>query len=128
MMKVADVTLTPDGVGTEALLKAKTPVFTETVAIEYTEVVQDERIVFHGDAVMVWAGLRREVSIATHVFTWMFEPEDGGTRLDLVLVVQNPPMWQRILDRLSDKASRKMINGRLARIKAAAEEQATTPS
>jgi len=128
MMKVADATLTPDGVGTEARVEAKTPLFTETVAIEYTEVVPDERIVFTGDAVMVWFGLGRGISIATHVLTWTFQPEDGGTRLNLAVVVQNPPMWQRVFDRLLDKSSQKMFNGRLTRIKAAAQEQATTPS
>ena len=128
MMKVVEATLTPDGVGTGALLKAKTPVFTETVAIEYTEVVPDERIVFKGDAVMVWFGLGRGISIATHVLTWTFQPEHGGTRLDLAVDVQNPPMWQRFFDRLLDKSSQKMFNGRLARIKAATEEQATASS
>lgn len=125
MMKVVDATLTPDGVGTEARLEAKTPLFTETVAVEYTEVVLDERIVFEADAVMVWFGLGRGISIATHVLTWTFRPEDGGTRLDLAVVVQNPPRWQRILDRLSDRAGRRMFDGRLSRIKAAVEEKAT---
>ncbi len=124
MMKVVEATLTPDGVGTKALLKAKTPVFTETVALEYTEVVPDERIVFTGDAVMVWFGLGRGISIATHVLTWTFQPEDGGTRLDLAVEVENPAMWQRFFDRLLDKSSQKMFNGRLARIKAAAEDKA----
>jgi uncharacterized protein YndB with AHSA1/START domain len=128
MMKVVEATLTPDGVGTEARLKAETPLFTETVAIEYTEVVRDERIVFKADAVMVWLGRGRGISIATHSLTWTFQPEDGGTRLSLVVVVQNPPLWQRIFDRLSDRAARKMFNGRLARIKAATEEQTTAAS
>ena len=154
MMKVVDATLTPDGVGTKAQLKAKTPLFTETVSIEYTEVVPDERIVFEADAVMVWFGLGRGISIATHELTWTFDTdyqdsagsnhgtptnasltpgrvganalELVGTGLDLVVVVQNPPMWQRAFDRLLDKSARKMFNGRLARIKAAVEEQATT--
>ncbi len=87
-----------------------------------------QRIVFTGDAVMVWFGLGRGISIATHVLTWTFQPEDGGTRLNLAVVVQNPPMWQRAFDRLLDESSQKMFNGRLARIKAATEEQATTAS
>lgn len=128
MMKVADATLTPEGVGTKALLKGWMLVFSESVAIEYTEVVPDRRIVFQGDATMAFAGLGRGFSIATHILTWTFAPENGGTRLDLVVVVQNPPLWQRILDRLSDKSARKMFNGRLTRIKAAVEEQATTVS
>jgi uncharacterized protein YndB with AHSA1/START domain len=128
MMEVVEATLTPDGVGTEARLEAKTPLFTETAAVEYTEVVRDERIVFTADAVMVWFGLGRGISIATHVLTWTFQPENGGTRLSLVVVVEDPPLWQRIFDRLSDKAARKMFNGRLARIKAAAEEKATAAS
>jgi uncharacterized protein YndB with AHSA1/START domain len=128
MMKVADAALTPEGVGTEAQLKAKTPLFTETVALEYTEVVPDQRIVFQGDPTMTFLGRGRRISIPVHIFTLTFEAERGGTRLNLVVEEQDPPRWYRILDRLFDKSSRKMISDRLARIKATAEEQTTTVS
>lgn len=128
MMKVADATLTPEGVGTKAHLKAKMFVLSETVAIEYIEVVPDQRIVFQGDPTMTFAGLGRGISIPIHTWTWTFEPENGGTRLTLVVVEENPPRWYRILDRVFDTSSRKQVNDRLARIKAATEEQATTAS
>lgn len=126
MMRVVDATLTQEGVGTGAQLKAEMPLFAETVALEYTEVVPGRRIVFQVDPTMSFLGRGRGISIPLHIFTWTFEPEDGATRLDLVVEEKNPPRWYRILDRLFDRSSRKMINDRLARIKAAAEEQATT--
>jgi uncharacterized protein YndB with AHSA1/START domain len=122
MMKVADATLTPEGVGTEAHLRAKMPLFTETVALEYTEVVPDRRIVFQGDPTMTFVGRGRGISIPVHIFTWTFESENGVTRLELVVEERNPPRWYRILDRLFDKSFRKQVNERLARIKAAAEQ------
>jgi uncharacterized protein YndB with AHSA1/START domain len=128
MMKVADATLTPEGVGTEANLKGEMPLFTETAALEYTEVDPGRRIVFRGDPTMSFLGRGRGISVPVHVFTWTFEPKEGGTQLDLVVREQNPPRWYRILDRLFDESSRKMINDRLARIKAAVEEKATTAS
>ena len=128
MMKVADATLTPEGVGTKAHLKARMLVLSETVDIEYTEVVPNQRIVFQGDPRTTFAGLGRGISIPIHTWTWTFAPEDGGTRLTVVVVEENPPRWYRILDRVFDKSSRKQVNDRLARIKAAAEEQATTVS
>ena len=126
MMKATDAALTQEGVGTTAQLKGRMLVFTETVAVEYTEVIPDRRIVFHGDATMALAGLGRGISIATHVLTWTFAPEKGGTRLTLAVAVQNPPTWQRFLDRVFDKSSKKMFSERLARIKAASEQQAAT--
>jgi uncharacterized protein YndB with AHSA1/START domain len=126
MMKVAGATLTSEGVGTEAHLTAKMPLFTETVALEYTEVVPDERIVFQGHPTMKFLGRGRGVSVPVHIFTWTFEPEKGGTRLNLVVEEQDPPRWYRILDRLIDKSFREQVNDRLARIKAGAEEQTTT--
>ncbi|MGD2043036.1 MAG: hypothetical protein PVJ28_05240 [Acidimicrobiia bacterium] len=128
MMKVVDATLTPEGVGTEAKLEAKMPLFTETVALEYTDVIPDQRIVFQSDPTMTFLGRGRPISIPVHIFTLTFEPERGGTRLDLVVEEQNPPRWYRILDRIFDKSSKKMINDRLARLKAAAQEQATKVS
>jgi uncharacterized protein YndB with AHSA1/START domain len=125
-MNVADATLIPGGVGTTAHLTGKMFVFVEEVAIEYVEVVRDHRIVFQAYPTMTAAGLRHRISVATHTLTWTFTPEDGGTRLAVVVVEQNPPRWQRVLDRLTAKGFSKQARERLARIKASLEEESTT--
>lgn len=123
MYKVTDATLTREGVGTKAQLVAKMFVFVEDIAIEYVEVVPDQRIVFQAHPTMTLAGLGRlSVSVAIHNWTWTFEPEDGGTRLNLVVVEQEPPWWQRVLDRVMEKGFSTQVRNRLARIKASNEE------
>jgi len=101
-------------------------VFVEEVAIEYVEVVRDRRIVFQAYPTMTVAGLRQRISVATHTFAWTFTPEDGGTRLAVVVVEQDPPRWQRVLDRLTEKGFSKQVRERLARIKASLEEESPT--
>ncbi len=59
-----------------------------------------------------------------HNWTWTFEPEDGGTRLNVVVVEQDPPRWQRAMDRLTEKSFNAQVRDRLARMKATVEEQA----
>lgn len=125
-MNVADATLVPGGVGTTAHLVGKMFVFVEEVAIEYVEVVRDRRIVFQAYPTMAVAGLGYRISVATHTLTWTFTPEDGATRLDLVVVEQDPPRWQRVLDRFSEKGFSKQVRERLARIKASLEDESPT--
>jgi uncharacterized protein YndB with AHSA1/START domain len=128
VMKVVDATLTREGVGTKARLTARVFIFVEDVAIEYVEATPDQRIVFQAHPTMTPAGLglKRGISTAIHNWTWTFEPEDGGTRLNLVVVEQNPPRWQRAMDRLTEKSFNTQVRDRLARMKAAVEKQATT--
>jgi hypothetical protein len=45
---------------------------------------------------------------------------------DLVIVEQDPPWWQRLLDVVGKKSWAKLIRDRLARIKAKSEEQAAS--
>ena len=61
-----------------------------------------------------------------HNWTWTFEPEDGGTRLNVGVIEQNPPRWQRAMDRLTEKSFNTQVRDRLARMKAMVEEQSTT--
>ena len=127
-MKVADTTVIPGGVGTTAHLSDRLLIFAQDVPIEYVEVVPDQRIVFEGDWRMTIMGLGIGFSAGIHSWTWSFVPEDEGTRLTMRVVVLNSPRWQRILDRVAEKSYSKQIRERLARIKAAAEEQAATAS
>lgn len=127
-MKVADATLVPEGVGTTAHLTGRMLIFVQDVPIEYVEVVPDQRIVFEGDWRMTIMGWGIGFSAGIHSWTWSFIPEDEGTRLTMRVVVFKSPRWQRVLDRVAEKSYTKQIRERLARIKAAAEEQASTAS
>jgi uncharacterized protein YndB with AHSA1/START domain len=103
-------------------------IFVQDVPIEYVEVVPDQRIVFEGDWRMTIMGWGIGFSAGIHSWTWSFIPEDEGTRLTMRVVVFKSPRWQRVLDRVAEKSYTKQIRERLARIKAAAEEQASTAS
>ena len=127
-MKVVDATLIPEGVGTTAHLTDRMLIFVQDVPIEYIEVVPDQRIVFEGDWRMTIKRLGIGFSAGIHSWTWSFTPEDEGTRLTMRVVVHKSPRWQRLLDRMAEKSYSKQIRERLARIKAAAEEQAATAS
>jgi uncharacterized protein YndB with AHSA1/START domain len=126
-MKVVDASLAPDGVGTKAHLTSRVFVFVEEVTIDYVEVTPDQQIVFDAHPKMTPVGLgpKRGISVAIHRWTWTFESEGGGTRLNLVVVEQDPPRWQRAMDRLTEKWFNRQVRDRLARIKATVEEQAT---
>ena len=127
-VEVADATLVPEGIGTTAHLTGSMLIFVQDVPIEYVEVVPDERIVFEGDWRMTIMGLGIGFSAGIHSWTWSFVSEDEGTRLTMRVVVHKSPRWQRALDRMAEKSSSKQIRERLARIKAAVEEQAATAS
>lgn len=123
---VSESTLFPEGVGTRAKVVVKTVAFTEEIAIEYVECVPDQTIVFTGDPKMTIAGLG-PFGDDIHTWTWTFAPEDGGTRMTVVVVSQeDAPWWERLFDRITAKNFSKEITGRLARIKAGAEEQAAS--
>ena len=122
---VVDVTLTPDGVGTTARVVVE-GVVSEDIAIEYVTVVPDQKIDFHAYPKMTVSLFGdRTIPIATHVWSWTFTPHEGGTRLSLTVVEQDPPRWQKLLDRLSEKSGTKHVHDRLARIKANIEAQTT---
>jgi len=123
--KVADATLTPEGVGTRAHLAAKMLIFTEDVAIDYVEVVPDQRMVFDARPTMTIAG--RQLGAEVFTWTWTFAPTDGGTTLDVAVANRGGASWERALDALgTEKVLIKQSRERLARIKAGAEEQAAT--
>lgn len=103
-------------------------IFVQDVPIEYVEVVPDQRIVFEGDWRMTIMGLGIGFSAGIHSWTRSFVPEDEGTRLTMRVVEFKSPRCQRVLDRVAEKSYSRQIRERLARIKAAAEEQAATAS
>ncbi len=130
---VPDATLVPEGVGTRALVVARVAVFTEEIALEYVELVPDQRIVFEAFPRMTIARLGHRVISAgpLHTWTWAFAPEGAGTRLTLVVVGQDASRWERALDlvtgrMLSGMFSRE-IRDRLGRVKAGVEAQGDSP-
>jgi len=129
--QVSEVTVVSEGAGTQAQVQSKVAVFIEDIAIEYVEVVPDERIVFEARPKMSIRGLRWFVVLSSlHTWTWTFAPEDGGTRLTAVVVEHDAPRWERALDALTagtpTRTFSKEIRGRLDRIRAGAEEQAAS--
>lgn len=104
---VADATLTTEGLGTRARLVAKMLVFTEDVAIDYVEIVPDQRIVFEARPKMTITRLGRFVIPGSlHTWTWTFAPEDGRTRLTVSVVEHDAPRRERALDALSGPSRR----------------------
>ena len=129
--EVTEALVVPQGAGTRARISAQVAVFTEDIAIEYVEVVPDERIVFEARPRMTIRGLRWFVIPSSlHTWTWTFAPECGGTRLTAVVVEHDAPRWERALDaltaRVPTRTFSKEIRDRLDRIKAGAEEQAAS--
>lgn len=121
-------TVVPEGAGTRAQVVSKVAVFTEDIAIDYVELVPDQRIVFEARPKMTFRGLGWFVIPGSlHTWTWTFAPEDGGTRLTAVVVEHGAPGWERALDALTartlTRTFSKEIRERLARIKAGAEQQ-----
>lgn len=104
---VSDATLTPDGVGTRTHAVARMGPFAEDVPIEYVEVVPDQRIVFTADPKVTARRGRWVISgDDVHTWTWTFAPEDGGTRLGVVVVSKAGPRWRRLLDRVGNRMCR----------------------
>lgn len=128
MYTATDATVTVEGVGTRAHLVTGPGAFSEDVAIEYVELVPDRRIVFdaHPDVTLAVLG-RHTITGSVHRWTWTFTPEAGGTHLAVAVVEQDAPRWERVMDLLTVRTMTRMfckqVRGRLARIKAAAEEQ-----
>lgn len=93
-----------------AHVAAKVIVLTEDVAIEYVEVVPDQRIVVEAHPTMTIAG--RQLGAEIFDWTWTFEPADGGTTLAVGVVNRGGAWWERALDALgTEKALSKQIRG-----------------
>lgn len=125
-LEVTDVAITPEGVGTTAHIVGRFAkgMILEQVEREYTEVVPDARIVTKAHGMMRVAGRTKEVANPA-IFTWLFEPEDGGTKLTFVVLEKDLGWWQSKLESVSALAMSKSINSMLAAIKTGIEDQAS---
>lgn len=119
---VVDVEAVPGGVGTTAHLSMKMGVLQESDRIEYVDVVPDRRIVIAMQPTMV-LGTAKGVHSQTALYslTHEFEPEADGTRLTLRVQVHDPPLVERMIDRLEGKSPERMVRNRLERIAQAVE-------
>jgi uncharacterized protein YndB with AHSA1/START domain len=125
-LQVAEVTITPDGVGTTAHIVGRFAkgMLVERIEREYTEFVPDERIVSKAHAQMRVAGRTRTVSNGP-VFTFLFEAADGGTKLTLVAVEADLAWWQGLLEPVSARVMTKGMQHMLSAIKIGAETRAS---
>lgn len=121
-LKVTDVAITPKGVGTTAHIEGKFArgMIVEQIEREYTEVAVDERIVTKAHAKVRFAGLTRDVANGP-IFTWLFEDEDSGTKVTLVVLEEDLNWLQNLLESVSAAAMGKNLHGMLAALKTGVE-------
>ena len=126
-LEVTDVEMTPEGVGTTARIVAKFAkgMMVEQVEREYTEFVPDERIVSKAHVKVRFAGLTKETANGP-VITWLFDSEDGGTKLTLVVLEEDLAWWQSMVESASALVMSKNMNSVLAAIKTGVESQASS--
>lgn len=72
-----------------------------------------------------FAGRTRDVANGP-IFTWLFEPEDRGTRLTFVVVEEDLGWWQRIGESVSAAVMAKTMHGMLEAIKTGVESRASS--
>lgn len=122
---VVDAEVTPDGTGTTAHLSMKSRVLEEADRLEYVDVVPDRRIEIAMQPTMSLSGLRKpRHETALYSLIHEFEPDAGGTRMTLKVLVHDPPLYERMIDRLEGKAADKLVHNRLQRIAKAVEHAA----
>lgn len=131
--EVTDAAPHPGGLGTTAQITTKTGPFTEQIALDYVEVIPNERIVFEAHPRMTFPRLPKlEIPGSLHTWTWTFEPDDGRTRLAVVVVEHDASRSARALDALTGHALSKgftqEIRDRLGRIRAACETHTPSPA
>ncbi len=123
---VVDAATVAGGVGTTAHLSMRMGVLEEADRLEYVEVVPDRRIVIAMQPTMSLGGSRGLRSdTAAYTLTHEFAPEAGGTRMTLRVQVHDPPLHERMIDRLEGKGPDRMVRNRLQRIAQAVEAAAS---
>lgn len=125
-LEVTDVVMTPEGVGTKAHIVGRFAkgMMVEQIEREYTEFVPDARIVSKAHARVRFAGRTQEVANGP-IFTWIFEAEDGGTKLTFIVLEEDLAWWQSMIESVSALVMSKNMNSMLAAIKAGVESQAS---
>lgn len=123
-LEVVDVAMTPGGVGTKAHIVGRFArgMMVEQIEREFTELVPDERIVSKAHAKVRFAGRTKDVANGP-VFTWLFEAEDKGTKLTLVVLEEDLSWWQNLIEAVSAVVMAKNLNSMLAAIKTGVESQ-----
>ncbi len=123
-LEVTDVEMTPEGVGTRAHIVGRFAkgAFVEQIEREFTEFVPNEQIVSTAHAKVRFAGRTSEVENGP-IFSWRFEPADGGTLLTLGVLEKDLAWWQSALESVSARMMSKNFHGMLAAIKAGVERQ-----
>lgn len=123
-LAVTDVVMTPEGVGTKAHIVGRFAkgMIVEQIEREYTEFVPDARIVSKAHGTVRFAGRTREVA-KPPVLTWLFETENGGTKLTFVIVEEDLAWWQGLFESVSARFMSKSLHGTLKAIKTGIESQ-----
>ena len=121
-LKVTDVVMAPEGVGTKAHIVGR---FAKGMKVEqrereYTQFVPDQRIVSKAHANVRFAGRTKEVANGP-IFTWLFEAADGGAKLTFVVPEEDLRWWQRLLQSVDAALMAKKMHGMLAAIKTGVE-------
>jgi len=121
-LEVADVVLTPDGVGTKAQITGRflNGMIVEEIEREYTEVISDQRIVSRAHAKVRFAGRTKEVADGP-VFTWLFAAEGAGTKLTFVVLETDLNWWEGLLESVSAAVMANTMRSMLSAIKAGVE-------
>ena len=115
--------MVPGGVGTTAHLSMKMGVLEEDDRLEYVEVVPDRRIEIAMQPTMSVIGLKQaRTKTALYTLAHGFEPDGDGTRMTLRVVVHDPPLYERLIDKLEGKAPDRLVHNRLRRIADAIED------
>ena len=124
-LRVTDVVMTPDGLGTTAHIVGRFAkgMIVEQIEREFTEFVPDERIVSTAHAKVRFAGRTKDVAHGP-VFTWLFDAADRGTRLTFVVLEADLGWWQNLLESISAAAMAKKMHSMLEAIKAGVEGRA----
>jgi uncharacterized protein YndB with AHSA1/START domain len=126
-LEVTDVHMTPEGVGTTAHIVGTFlhGMMVEQIDREFTEFVPDEQIVSTARGTMRFAGRTKDVAHPP-IFTWIFEGQDGATKLSFVVREEDLGWWQNLIESVSATAMAKTLNGILAAIKAGVEGQTSS--
>ena len=97
--EVTGVHMTPEGVGTTAHIVGTFMhgMMVEQIEREFTEFVPDEHIVSTAHGTMRFAGRTKDVAHPP-IFTWLFDAQDGATRVTFVVREEDLGWWQNLFE------------------------------